>query len=102
EPGARRRDVDRGVGRAEPRYHGRQRDDRRDHDRSAAAGRHAMGTPERPDLTRCGGVMAMRILKMPNAPTAPQALWRELLREPGAATATPALIKAPNSHGEFD
>jgi uncharacterized phage infection (PIP) family protein YhgE len=44
----------------------------------------------------------MRILKMPNASTAPQALWRQLLRDPGAATATADLIRALNSHVNFD
>jgi uncharacterized phage infection (PIP) family protein YhgE len=44
----------------------------------------------------------MRMLKMPNAPTAPQALWRQLLRDPRAATVTADLIRALNSHVNFD
>ena len=40
----------------------------------------------------------MRILKTPNAKTTPQMLWRELLRDPTAASATPDLIKAVNPH----
>lgn len=43
----------------------------------------------------------MRILKMPNAPTSPQALWRQLLREPGA-TATVDRIRSLNTHLDFD
>ena len=43
----------------------------------------------------------MRILKTPNAKTDPQALWREILRQPGAASATPDLIKALNADVNF-
>jgi hypothetical protein len=43
----------------------------------------------------------MRILKTPDAAIDPQTLWRELLRQPGAASVTPELITALNADVNF-
>jgi hypothetical protein len=44
----------------------------------------------------------MRLFKTSDAAIEPHVLWRELLTQPGAASATPDLIKALNSHVNLD